>query len=266
MPIKRIVVDGHLPVAYGDGVLVRWVVNEDFPPDRQPLTHTVLVGNSPTDNFSKIGVVENDTQFLDDQKRVLTRTQDVWYALMTVDARGERYFSPPQKLGTLWRKREWLIAREVVRQARVRLIKRRAGVRGFLLRRRVIGQPCPVCLDQDTGRIKDPSCLTCYGTGITGGYYPPFECYVDQNPEQLAFRIDPQQGMLTEKISTWACLAYPPFHPNDYWVDSASGLRYQVRETIAVTSRLENVPLTVQLQVEAENLNHVIYRFPINCT
>ena len=265
-PVKRVTIDAHLPLAYGDGVLIEWVIDESFPCNWGPLTHTVLVGNSPSDQFTKLDEVFDDTVYVDPVKRSLTTLLDTWYAIMTVDAKGKRYFSPPQKVASRWAKREWLIAREATRQAKVRLIKRKGGVRGFLLRRRVVGAPCSTCLDPDTQRITDPMCEECYGTGITGGYYPAVECYVDQHPEKLVFKIDPTLGIITDKLGARNILAYPPFHPNDVWVTATTGLRYLVQETVATIAHIEGVPLFQQIQVEAAELNTAIYKYPVPCT
>ena len=265
-PIKRLVVDAHLPFAMGEGVVVTWVLDELFPCDRRPLLHTILVGDSPTAHFQKLGTVEDGTEYLDTQKRTLTKALDVWYAVMTVDQLDNKFYTPPQRVGSVWRKREWLIAREAVRQAKVRLINRRGGTRGFLLRRRANGTPCRTCTDPDTGKITLPDCPACYGTGITGGYYPPIECYVDPSPEQLLIKLDPSQGLISAKTSVWGVLAYPPFHPNDYWVDANSGLRYRIGEQVATTAHIENIPIFQQVQAEAEHLKHVIYTYPVSCS
>lgn len=265
-PIKRLVADAHLPSIMGGGVLVRWVPDELFPCSLGPLVYTVLVGTSPSDEFKKLAEVQDDTQYLDQEDRAFTRAQSVWYAIMTTDRQGTRYFSPPQKMGSVWRKREWLLAREIVRQAMVRLKRRRAGTRGFLLRRRLVGEQCTECLDPDTGQVKNPSCATCYGTGLIGGYHPPIECYVDQQPEKIVIRLDPQQGILSEKTGVWSVLAYPPFSTNDFWVDANSGLRYRVQEQIATICHIESIPIVQQLQAEAEDLDDIIYQYPVNCT
>lgn len=264
-PIKRIVVDAHLPYSISNGVLVRWVLNGQFPARYHPLTHEVLVGDSPSARMQKIGQVVNDEEFLDDTRRDLTKNQDVWYAIKTTDATGEVYYSRPQKMGSSWGKREWLIAREMTRQAKVRLIKRRAGVRGFHLRRRTSGVKCP-CVDPDTGRVKDPNCPECYGTSFVGGYHPPVECYVDQHPEKVLIKLDAQQGLVSEKVSAWNTLAYPPFRPNDFWVDARNGLRYRIQENVATVAHLEGVPIFLQVQVKAENNSDPIYNFPIDQT
>ena len=265
-PVKRIVVDAHLPAIMGGGVLVRWVPEERFPCALGPLTYVVLVGDSPSAEFKKLAEIQGDTQYMDTENRAFTRSLDVWYAIMTVDRNNKRYFSPPQRLGCVWEKREWLLAKEIVRQAMVNMKRRKAGTRGFLLRRRLTGDRCTECTDPDTGQVMDPNCATCYGTGIIGGYHPPIECYVQQQPERIVIRLDPQQGLLSEKTGAWNVLAYPPFSPNDFWVDANSGLRYRIQEQIATVAHIESIPVVQQLQVEAEDLDDIIYQFPVNCT
>lgn len=263
LPIKRIVVDGHLPYSVSSGVLVRWVMNDKFPTRKYPLKHIVMVSDAPSGVMTTLGEGINIDEFLDGTRRDLTKHQNVWYAIKTIDKEGEVYYTPPQKLGCVWRKREWLLAREATRQSAIRLVKRRAGVRGFFLRRRTSGNLCE-CVDPDTGQVTDPDCPKCYGTKYEGGYHEPIECYVDQHPEKVMLKLDATQGMLSDKVAVWNVSAFPLFHPNDFWVDANSNKRYRIQENVAVIAHLEGVPLFLQVQVKLEDMGSPIYTFPVD--
>jgi len=266
VPIKRLIVDAGVPAMLGRGVAISWQLNKTF--ELRELRHTVLFGRYPNDAFIIVGTVDNDTYFEDPIDRILNA--DVfnrWYALKTTDINTqEHWYTSPVHAGSTWRKREWLIARDIVRQESVRLIKRRAGTRGWLLRRRFSGTRCEDCVEPETGRITDPECETCFGTGFVGGYYDPMEFWVDLNPEKLMRRLTPDQGIISGIVKTGRALAYPPAMPNDYWVSAKSGIRFKIGDQVVKVAEIEEEPLIVQIDMTPEQTNHIIYSVPIGET
>ena len=261
-PIKRLYIDAGVPVMSGVGIGLQWEISPEF--RHRELSFDILFGHHPTDTFSKIATVEGVDQYLDTERRVFHDTMSTWYAIKTTDTvTGEFWFSPPQHAGAVWRKREWLIAREIVRQEQVRLERVRAGTRGYLLRRKSFGEECPVCVSPETHQVQDPSCPTCFGTGIVGGYYPASEVWLELQPERLLRRLDPDQGQLTHAVSSARVLAYPPVNPNDYWVSAKSNRRYRVQEGVTKLAQIDEEPLVLGFDVQIEHMNHIIYQVPV---
>lgn len=261
-PIRRLYIDAGVPIMSGVGIALQWELEPEFA--HRELEFTILFGHYPTDTMVVVATVQDTDTYLDQEKRVFNDILNTWYALKTTDqVTGEFWYSPPQHAGAVWRKREWLIAREIVRQELVRVQRVRAGTRGYLLRRKSFGTPCPVCLSPETGQVQDPNCLTCFGTGITGGYYTPIETWVELEQERLMRRLDPAQGMLKGAVITARTLAYPPLTPNDYWVSAKSNQRYRVQPGVTKAAQIDEEPIVLSFDVEVENYNHVIYQFPI---
>ncbi len=72
----------------------------------------------------------------------------------------------------------------------------------FIFKKRKDGGNCDECWDTVLKRVTKSSCLTCFGTGRVGGFYPPMEAWgtIDPNPknDQVADwgRAEPNQTML----------------------------------------------------------------------
>jgi hypothetical protein len=263
--IKRFIVDGGVPTMLGKGVAIRWAMD---PLWAQRTTKVkILWGRSATDEFEVVGEVQDESEFLDSQRRATTASADSWYALKVEDLdNGEYWFSNPQPVGTALRKREWLAAREIIRRETFRLVKLRGGSRGWLLRRRIAGKTCTYCTSPETGQVTRPDCTYCYGTSFLGGYYPPQEMWVEMNPDTVLRRLDPEQGAIADFQKSFRCLAYPLPNPNDYWVSAKTGLAYRFKENLATEARIEEEPLTLRADVYVEQSDNVIYKFPIPAT
>lgn len=110
-------------------------------------------------------------------------------------------------------------------------LRKGSGTPGFLLRRRLWGTECSVCVDPDLDTVASPRCTTCYGTGIVGGYYPAQNLYMQLQTQESSvegmqpdgkLRIPPLQSMY---ISTL------PLYQGDLWVNGFTGDRYLVKQT-----------------------------------
>lgn len=72
----------------------------------------------------------------------------------------------------------------------------------FIFKKRKDGGNCGECWDTVLKRVTKSNCLTCMGTGRTGGFYPPMEAWgtIDPNPknDQVADwgRVEPNQTLL----------------------------------------------------------------------
>lgn len=262
VPINRIRVDALLPTLLGSGTLIEWEISDKY--CSRDLEFAVLYGRSPTDTFQKLGTTQ-DTYFIDTEERRGGVDTEVYYAIVSRDDEtDETWSSQPQRAGSNWGKQQWRLAREIVRQERVRLTKGAApGVRGYLCKRRNYGEQCSECTDEHTGKVIDPDCGTCYGTGIVGGYYPPVEVFVDQNPDKVVRKLTQDQGMLKDSISSWRVLAYPRFETNDFFVDASQNLRYKIQPQVQTVGHISGIPIVQQVEVKLEERHSPIYEFPV---
>jgi len=260
-PINRIRIDALLPTVLGEGTLIEWEVDDKYQTRR--LEFAVIWGRSPTDNFQKVGATR-DTWLVDSVERRQGTDTEVYYAIVVRDRdTNEQWKSQLQRSGSNWSKLHWRIAREAVRQWNVRLTRGAvSGTRGYLVKRRNYGDPCPECVDPTTGKVQKADCVSCYGTGVDGGYYPATETIVDQNPDKMQRRLT-TEGALKERISTWQVLAFPRFEPNDFWVDAAQDLRYKIQSQVETVGHVAGVPIVQRVQVDLMERNHPIYAFPV---
>jgi len=260
-PIRRLLIDALPPLIQGQGTFICWRLHKDW--CTKSLEYAVLVGVSPSGPFKKVGLTQ-DTEFVDSVERRHGVSQDVYYTIITQDRdTGEQYRGPVQRVGSAWNHREWRMARELVRREMLRMVKGEMGVRGHVLHRRDSGERCS-CIAPDTGSVKNPACTLCYGTGYVGGYYPPIECWVDQNPERIIRRLDPEQGALSQVITEWRTLAYPPLEPNDIWVDATSDKRWRVMGDIRSIAHIRGIPIIQQVSVQILERERPEYEFPID--
>lgn len=65
------------------------------------------------------------------------------------------------------------------------------GVPAMVFKKRHDGTYCPECWDKVLKRVTKSQCLTCYGTGKVGGYYPPIDVW-------MSFEPDPKVDQVTE--------------------------------------------------------------------
>lgn len=65
------------------------------------------------------------------------------------------------------------------------------GVPAMVFKKRHDGTYCPECWDRVLKRVTKSQCLTCYGTGKVGGYYPPIDVW-------MSFEPDPKIEQVTE--------------------------------------------------------------------
>lgn len=155
------------------------------------------------------------------------------------------------------------IVNEIIRKECLRLEKY-AGQCGYLYKRRRWGVACPDCLDYDTGEVKSAHCLTCFGTGITGGYFAPIEYWVAPAVPGVGRRTATQpegQGVIEDR--TWAVRAIncPWLDTGDVWVDFDTDQRYVVQSVKEITYR--SVPIVFEpVELRTAPATDVIYELP----
>ena len=133
--------------------------------------------------------------------------------------------------GMIMTRHDWLIYREILRRERLGLVKYQ-GQQGCILRRKIYGEPCTVCLDESLGGVAKSNCSTCYGTGFTGGYETPFPSYIDYQDGQPTAGNATQDPLGIAEVETPPCLmlAYPIPTYKDVWVDKATNIRFEVKK------------------------------------
>lgn len=249
------------------GTRVEWTLQSTFH-DPPPHAFQLQVGrtaNKDADDWETVGAPANDTFYLiDDEQRVFGQTQWTHYRVCLTTDFGTYFSEPVAALGDL-PPRDWLNARELLRQHKFRMQKTHAGQEGYLLKRRLYGTQCPDCVDPMTGECRKPDCTTCYNTTISGGYFAPIPCvYADFSLK--AFRIELDEGQARGTVSdinvTALMLAQPQMFERDVWVDRRSDRRYYVHP-VEYAAALRGVPILIKAHLRQAPYSDIIYTFPI---
>jgi hypothetical protein len=245
---------------------VEWVLHPNFT-DTGPYTFQLQVGgtgSNDADDWADVGAPVIDTYFaLDSIRRAYGKFQWTHYRIKLVTSAGE-YFSTPQPcLGNLGFQ-DWARARELVRLETLRL-KKEAGQEGYLLKRKLFGEVC-TCVDAETGEVKNPQHLDCYGTGFVGGYYDPYSCvYVEQSVRAHRSHIDAaQRGTVDDlPVVNGRMLNVPQVFSYDVWVDRDTDLRWAIHKIQNIVE-IRGVPLVVSAEMRLLPFTDIVYQYDID--
>lgn len=234
---------------------------------RGPLTYQLQVGdtgNPLAEDWQDVGQpAENVFSLADPTRRDFGQQMTVHYRIKLVDGGNNAYVSAPATpLGNL-NGRDWLNARETLRQQSLRF-SQLAGVCGYLLKRRRSGLVCKACVDSDTGEVTNADCQVCYGTRYAGGYFRPMPLQYAEMP--LADTEEKANAGVTgwsrENKGLATFLGLPILSSRDVWIDGSSDRRYHIGR-IAVKAQIRSLPLVVAVQLEQLDFNHIVYKIPL---
>lgn len=263
-PFKRLGVD-HLirGVSY-----IWWELNPQFH-DLRPYVFQLQAGNTGNANATDwipVGSLATDTFFAtDDTQREgnYGKTLMTHYRVIMTTGSGFEYVSPPvHTYGQLW-KRDWLLAREIVRKEQLR--HKFVSVDGFLLKRMRFGARCDVCLDSLTDNITNSKCPICNGTGFKVGYHPPVPLKADMNPEAVTelMRGTEPPGPTAIVENFMRVTGFPAIAMNDVWVDGASDQRWAIGQ-VANMAEWRHVPLITTAKITLLPFTDVVYSIPVD--
>lgn len=260
---ERLTVDAYFNRITSNRVLVEWAMAKDFLAPG-PYTFTLYRGYAVDDPHPVALATTVDQPWLYDNNPIWPQKgTDVYYWVVMVDGEGHVYQSQAVSGSTYWDSYDWTLARDIVRKEHM-VMRKRAGTKGWLVKRRQWGDPCPD-IDPVTGEINNPFGPPCYGTNFLGGYYDPIEYWVIINPTQRLAKLDANQGLVTQTIETVRALAYPTPEPLDFWAHANTGQRFIVLGDISAIARHRGIDLILDLRLEERARSDPIYSFPLPC-
>jgi len=246
------------------GTVVAWDLLASFA-DPLPWTFTLqagTTGNPAATDWAAVGPAVTQAFYaVDPVQRVYGTTDWTYYRVQLVTSLGTYYSDPVNGLGTL-PMRDWRLARELVRKER--LLARLGFQDGYLLKRKVSGQPCS-CLDPRTREVLRPGHTECYGVGYEGGYYAPMPCvWAGLRPKATRIQLDAGQGRGTVNDVAVAArmLFVPVMIEEDVWVSAKTDDRYFVHE-IQNVAEFRGVGVVADVMLRPAQFTHVIYNFPV---
>lgn len=92
------------------------------------------------------------------------------------------------------------------------------GVPVMIYKKRHDGTLCPECWDKVLKRSTKSNCEVCYGTGRIGGYYSPFESWMEFEPDPKSEQVV-DWGLKQTAQSEVMALGYPLLTPDDIIVE-----------------------------------------------
>lgn len=199
--------------------------------------------------------------YTDASQRVFGNDPNLYYRLAVQDAALSVYRTKPKRA---FDNMHWRLVgaySEIIRRWSGRAMRGELRA-GKLLKRIRWGTYCAECRDRDSGVQVKSFCLTCYGTGFTGGFYQPVDCfYGELGPVVLDEALDQQQSYSQEGPSgTLQFLNIPVVYPGDVWVEKSTDLRYLLGR-VSHAQRLGTISLIANAPAIQIDFRDPIYRF-----
>jgi hypothetical protein len=239
---------------------VTWTVRTRFP-DPLPWRFRLQVSRNGGGTWENVGIqVVNTFYALDDTPRLYGKDLRITYRVQLITDVDTYYSEPAQPFGWL-RKRQWLVAREIIRRHTLEV--KQTGLRsldGYLLKRRVEGTAC-TCLDHYTGGITDHDCELCHGTGWVDGYWQAIEnTMLDLSPELHGTQRDNRlaRGTVTDMVARGRFVGIPVLNRRDIWIDKESDRRYYIWN-VQNLSEINQVPIIVNAELKLAEATDAIY-------
>lgn len=261
-PVFDRVVVSHL---IRGGTKVMWELLPGFT-DPNPLSFQLQVGttaNPDADDWADVGTpVDNLYYAYDPDQRVFGKINWSYYRVLVTSSLGTYTSSPTGTAGTLSR-RDWLKARNLVRRKLV-TFKLGEGQEGYLLKRRVTGQRCRLCLDEQTLEVRDPVCPSCYGTGFECGYYYPMDCvWANIGLRARRLHLDGQgRGTVGDVTVSAQMILTDLMGEDDVWVNKLTDERYFVHK-VEHSIEVRGVPILGNVELRPIAYSSAIYSIEI---
>lgn len=234
-----------------DRVAMRWALDE---PVRQVVVFEIWRSESSTTGFTRVGVTRSLAWV--DRVNLLAKQKPMYYqvrasiATRPVVSNTAAITNAPNEDVLRLQKRE-----------RFQLAKY-DGVPAFLYTRRRTGRPCSRCVGAKEMGDLGVDCMTCFGTGFEGGYYPPLPIYVaHQDLKTEGSNI--QQNYVKESSNTnlwtsnWTIIS-----PEDVLVEMAPPNLIWRITGMQKSQRRQAVSRQLMTANEADK-GHAIYHLPI---
>jgi len=211
-----------------------------------------------------VGAPATNAYYLeDDTTREHTGKMLLTHYRIVLTAGGKKYVSNPQGIYGWMDKKDWNIAREIIRKERLRMGK--VSRAGYLLRRFRYGSINPTNTDSLTNGVTDSGDLSSWGTAYKVGYHPPVHLAADIAGDNVTeFRgganIAVNDSRPTEVSAR--VIGFPMVSKEDVWVDAYTDERWAIHD-VSKTTNMRGVPLVNTLKMRLLPHSDVIYKIPV---
>lgn len=243
---------------YVGGFLYCWEMAGGFN-DPAPWVFRVQMGQSPRGPWKAISPdLVNVIAWHDEGGKHLVGKSDTLYFRLALKTSAGMYFSGPvQPYGDLPR-REFLLAREIMRREALRA-RVLSGVECDVYISSTFGPRCPRCTDPITGDVRDTHCRMCYGTGRYPAYFGPHRMMLSFSPDISHHKESANDG--THETRTFEALAIgsPVLKKGDVVIDIRQDKRYVIGSA-SMVAEIRRVACLQRLGFDESPLSDVIYR------
>lgn len=268
MPKTRDIVFSRVSVDHlvEGGTRVTWELLPTFT-DATPHTFQLEVGFTGlagATDWVDVGSPVVDTFYVvDSTKRIYGKRLITHYRVELTTSAGTYTSQPAATYGTL-NKRDWLLARSIIRKELLRHDKK-TSPSGFLLKRKwttaVIDDH--VVVDPLTGEVVKTINTDGKGTDKLGGYFNPVAMFMDLSPETHYTRVDDKvRGTINDVRIKGRAIAFPQLNTKDVWVDATSDKRYFVH-SVQHAAEIRGVPVIVNVELRPAPFNHPVYEISL---
>ena len=254
--MQHIFTDLIITPGYSRGFRYQWEIAGDFR-DPGPWEFTVQEGPSPDGPWTVISPVLKNIFSWHEEHRAPVNKSNVLYFRVSLKTKSDSYESPViQPYGTL-NKRDFLLAREVMRQS-ILHSRGMAGMQCKVYLLSTFGPRCKKCLDPITGMIRDSHCKHCFGTGRDPAYHGPYDMWMNFSEDAQHQTDTDKNGTIEKKSFQVTAIGNPVLKHGDIIVVPSSDKRYYI-DTAAMTTEIRRVPIIQTLAVEEAPQTDKIY-------
>lgn len=248
--------------SYVGGFLYSWEISGGFN-DRGPWRFVVQKGHTaegPWENLSP--VLENVIAWREEGgKHLVGKSNTLFFRVVLKTPDGTYFSHPMQPYGDLPR-REYLLAREIMRREALRA-RVLSGTECDLYIRSTFGPKCTFCIDPVTGDVRDSNCRKCFGTGRYPAYFGPHRMLLSFGTDSSHHKHNSNDGTHETKALEALAIGNPVIKKGDVIVDVAQDKRYVVGIS-SIVSEVRRVPCLQRLGFEEAPLSDPIYRIGVD--
>lgn len=252
----------HLEISATGGFDVYWTfTGASYSP-----TFQVSVADTESGPWTALLTTKTSNSYLlnaSTPKVSLQAGMTTWFKVGAYNGSTLQLESPPMDSRAGMDRQQYLYYREMLRRWRVFFAKT-VCMDGWLLRRKTFGTRCPECTSQIISTQSSSECDTCYGTGITGGYFPAYPLRSDwsmaASPRTTNKTAKESPGPVQVQRMKIRIPGFPDARTEDIWIDAGSGMRYLIEGVDPEVWVGSNVTQT--LSISRLPPHHLIYKFP----
>jgi len=225
---------------YYQGFTFNWDVDPSFRVER-PWTFVIQESTNEKDWVDISPELQDVVMYQEDRRRLYGKENNITYRIKST-AQGKVYYSHSIAPYTKLSKREYLLAREIMRKESLMLDKM-SGVSIELWRLDPFKRALPKSVDPISGIVISPD------LNVDTIYYGPYKTKASFTPTKVDQKQDPNgSGIIDIRNYQVRILGFPPICDDDILVDTTQDRRYYVK-SVSNVAEIRRFPVVQTLIV-----------------